>query len=174
MLAPVAFATPQITWTNTGGDNIASNPANWSGNILPQSGDIAIFDGTSTDNCTWNYIATLDSLSINSNYSGTLTIDAALSTTGNVDILGGNIIINNGTLIIGATGPSDLTATPISSIWIDLSWTDNSDNETGFKIERKIGAGSSYSQIAVVGADITSYSDTGLTPETTYYYKVRA
>jgi len=69
--------------------------------------------------------------------------------------------------------PSDLTATPISSSQINLNWQDNSDNETGFKIERKTGSGS-YSQIATVGAGVTSHSDISLTASTTYYYRVRA
>jgi len=69
--------------------------------------------------------------------------------------------------------PSDLIATPISSSQINLTWQDNSGDETGFKIERKTGTGS-YSQIATVGANVTSYSNTGLTASTTYYYRVRA
>jgi predicted phage tail protein len=69
--------------------------------------------------------------------------------------------------------PSDLIATPISSSQINLSWQDNSDDETGFKIERKTGSGS-YAQIATAGAGVTSYSDSGLSTSTTYYYRVRA
>jgi len=69
--------------------------------------------------------------------------------------------------------PSDLIATPISSSRIDLTWQDNSNDETGFKIERRTVSGS-YSQIATVGAGVTSYSNTGLSASTTYYYRVRA
>ncbi|HAV43141.1 TPA: hypothetical protein DCX15_03905, partial [bacterium] len=70
--------------------------------------------------------------------------------------------------------PSNLTATTISSSQIDLSWQDNSDNEQGFKIERKTGAGGTYTQITTVRANVTNYSDTGLAEATTYYYRVRA
>ncbi|MFQ5454664.1 MAG: fibronectin type III domain-containing protein [Nitrospirota bacterium] len=69
--------------------------------------------------------------------------------------------------------PTGLNAVASSSYQIDLSWTDNSNNETGFKIERKVGTGGTYSLLTTVGTDITSYSDTGLTPETTYYYRIR-
>jgi hypothetical protein len=69
--------------------------------------------------------------------------------------------------------PSNLTANAITSSRIDLTWQDNSDDETGFKIERKTGSGS-YSQIATVGAGVTSYSSTSLSAGTTYYYRVRA
>ena len=46
-------------------------------------------------------------------------------------------------------------------------------NETGFKIERKTGAGGTYSQIATVRPVVT-YNDTGLATNTTYFYRVRA
>jgi hypothetical protein len=64
-------------------------------------------------------------------------------------------------------------ATWASSTAINLTWTDQSNNETGFKIERKTGAGS-FTQIAIVGANITTYADSGLTANTNYSYQVRA
>ena len=75
--------------------------------------------------------------------------------------------------------PSDLSAEAIASYWIDLSWNDNSNNESGFKIERKMDSTASFSQsdwrqIAVVGKDITAYSDDSLPTGTTYYYRARA
>jgi hypothetical protein len=71
------------------------------------------------------------------------------------------------------SAPSNLTATAISSSQINLSWTDNSGNETGFKIERATSA-SDVVEIAAVGTNVTSYSDTGLNRGTKYYYQVRA
>jgi hypothetical protein len=42
-------------------------------------------------------------------------------------------------------------------------------------VERsKNGKGNSFSQLATVGANVTTYSDTGLNRATTYYYRVRA
>jgi C1A family cysteine protease len=71
--------------------------------------------------------------------------------------------------------PNNLTATAVSSSQINLSWTDNSDNETGFAIERCQGTGcTNFGQIATVGANITTYSNSNLTGNTTYTYKVRA
>ncbi len=70
--------------------------------------------------------------------------------------------------------PTNLDATSVSLTQIDLSWTDNSNNEDGFKIERKIDVGGTYSLITSVGADMTSYSDTGLTTGANYYYRVSA
>ena len=77
-------------------------------------------------------------------------------------------------LVAPPAAPSELEATTASSIKIDLSWTDNSSDETEFKIERKTGSGGTYAQIGTVSAGITSYSSTGLTASTTYYYRVRA
>ncbi|HYV28707.1 MAG TPA: fibronectin type III domain-containing protein, partial [Candidatus Eisenbacteria bacterium] len=68
---------------------------------------------------------------------------------------------------------SALTATAISSSQINLAWTDNANNETGFKIERSTN-NVNFTQIATVSANVTTYSNTGLSPLTTYYYRVRA
>jgi Fibronectin type III domain len=71
--------------------------------------------------------------------------------------------------------PSSLTATAVSSSQINLAWADNSDNEAGFKIERCTGAGcTDFTQIATVGANITIYSDKGLSASATYNYRVSA
>jgi len=70
--------------------------------------------------------------------------------------------------------PSNLTANAVASTKINLTWTDNAGNETGFKIERKTGAVGTFAQIATTGANVTSYNNTGLTANTTYYYRVRA
>lgn len=70
------------------------------------------------------------------------------------------------------TGPSNLAATAISSSQINLSWQDNSNNETGFKINRKNGINGTYST-ATVGANVTTYSDS-VSPGSTYYYAVYA
>jgi hypothetical protein len=70
--------------------------------------------------------------------------------------------------------PGGLTATALSPSGIDLSWTDYADNETGFVIERSARNNDNYSQIATVGANVTSFSDTGLKKNTIYFYRVLA
>jgi parallel beta-helix repeat protein/predicted outer membrane repeat protein len=69
--------------------------------------------------------------------------------------------------------PSNLTALALSQTQIRLNWTDNSNNETGFKIERFTGA-QPFVEIATVGANVTTYTNSGLTANTTYTYRVRA
>ena len=81
---------------------------------------------------------------------------------------------NDTTFADPSVAPSGLSATAVSNSQIDLSWTDNSTGEDGFKIERSTGAAGPYSQIATVPQDITSYSNLGLSDSTTYYYRVRA
>jgi len=68
--------------------------------------------------------------------------------------------------------PSNLAATAVSTSQINLTWTQNSSDETGFKIERATSSGGTYAQIATVGANVTSYVNTGLSGSTTYYYRV--
>jgi len=75
--------------------------------------------------------------------------------------------------------PSKLSATTLSQNNIALVWQDNADNEIGFKIERKTGTTGTFVQIATIGATAGSgsgvyYEDSGLTPGTSYCYKVRA
>jgi|GEM_PF-792890 len=69
--------------------------------------------------------------------------------------------------------PTNLFASANSVSGINLTWTDTSDNEDGFKLERK-GLGGTYTEIKTLAASITSYSDTGLNANTTYYYRIRA
>ena len=85
---------------------------------------------------------------------------------------------NTGTATTGNTSslpavPSTLTASAVSTAQINLNWTDNANNETGFKIEFSTN-GSSYTEIATLSANATSYSSTGLSSSTMYYYKVSA
>ncbi|MEO1254834.1 MAG: fibronectin type III domain-containing protein [Bacteroidota bacterium] len=71
--------------------------------------------------------------------------------------------------------PTSLSATPSASDEIILSWSDNSDNETGFRIERAIkGDKIIFQDIAEVAANNTSFQDDGLTPGAIYFYRVRA
>ncbi|CAG0942222.1 endoglucanase [Candidatus Brocadiaceae bacterium] len=73
----------------------------------------------------------------------------------------------------GPAAPGNLSATVISSTSVELSWTDNADNEDGFKIERSTN-GVNFSQIATTNANTPSYTDSDCAAGTTYYYRVRA
>src|SRR5262249_6768402 len=68
--------------------------------------------------------------------------------------------------------PTNLSASAASSSAINLSWSDSSADEDGFKVERLVGG--TWTQVAVVGANVTSWQDTGLAAGTSYSYRVRA
>lgn len=77
--------------------------------------------------------------------------------------------------------PSGLSAIAFTADWINMTWTDNSNNEDGFKVERCPGTASfcdanpsRYAQIAQTGPNIDYYGDTGLPAGTTFSYRVRA
>ena len=72
--------------------------------------------------------------------------------------------------------PSGLTITSVTAESVNLAWTDNATNETGFRIERSRD-GSSFSAIATVAANVTTFSDGdshGLWAPGTYYFRVLA
>lgn len=69
--------------------------------------------------------------------------------------------------------PGNLAAATISSAAIDLTWDDNSTDEDGFDIERSLD-GTNFNFLTSVGPDNTAYTDNGLNPSTTYWYRVLA
>ena len=69
-------------------------------------------------------------------------------------------------------GSLDVKAQNSSSILV--TWSDNSSNEDGFTIQRSTSSGSGFSNAATLGAGEVLYTDTGLTPSTQYYYRMRA
>jgi hypothetical protein len=69
--------------------------------------------------------------------------------------------------------PSNLTAAAVSDSQINLTWTDNSNNESGFTIQRSTDS-VSWTPLATTAANATSYSDVGLNDGTYYYYRVAA
>jgi hypothetical protein len=70
--------------------------------------------------------------------------------------------------------PSGLVAVAGSATQVTLTWKDNSTNESGFYVERSSNNGNSWTQIARVGASVTSYNDTSVSARKTYWYRVRA
>ena len=62
----------------------------------------------------------------------------------------------------------------ITAAQLTLSWSDNSNNEDGFRIERRTGTTGTYAEIAALGVNAASYTDVNLANGTTYCYRVRA
>jgi hypothetical protein len=70
--------------------------------------------------------------------------------------------------------PSLLQTTSVSASSIALSWQDNADNEEGFHLERAEDEDFTAATVIDIEADETGYTDTGLSAETTYYYRISA
>ena len=70
--------------------------------------------------------------------------------------------------------PTDLTATAVDQQTIDLTWTDNANIETGYVVLRSTAIDGEYSVVASLGANATSYHDTGLASGQEYWYLVAA
>lgn len=76
-------------------------------------------------------------------------------------------------MTIPPAAPSDLNVSSVSSTSLKLAWSDNSVREDGYKIERSTD-NKTWSQIATVGVNVSTYTNTGLTSGKKYYYRVRA
>lgn len=82
-------------------------------------------------------------------------------------------VANATTQQVAPNAPSSLTATGASTSQIDLKWVDNANNETGYQVERSPN-GTTFTKIADLAANVTTYQNTGLTAATEYFYRVRA
>lgn len=107
-----------------------------------------------------------------------LTCNSSISSFG-VDmnnelyVVGYNGIIYRFTPTAAIVAPSNLRYTYNSPTSITLNWNDNSNNEAGFNIERKLGAGN-FSLIDSVGENVTTYTDNSISDSGLYYYRVYA
>lgn len=71
--------------------------------------------------------------------------------------------------------PSGLSASSSSTSQIDLTWTDNASDETGFQIERSLDGSTNWKVVKTINTpDVQAWSDTGLAVGTSYYYRVSA
>ncbi len=68
--------------------------------------------------------------------------------------------------------PTALSVVATCGPEILLNWTDNANNESGFRIERSTGG--AFAQIAAIAADLVSFTDTSVAASTEYLYRVRA
>jgi len=85
MLLLILAAQPahaaSITWDGGGADNNWSTAQNWSGDTLPGTADLAIFDGTSTTNATIDAAVDVGGIQIASGYTGTITQATGITLT---------------------------------------------------------------------------------------------
>jgi hypothetical protein len=156
-----ATVTPVNGYTGTVTFSVSGLPAGAGATFTPPS---VTTSGSSTMNVTTSASTPTGTYSLV--ISGT---DGTLTRTANV------------TLIVTAppppapNAPSNLRVTSVANRRISLAWDDNSTNETGFKLERCTGATcTNFAQITQTGANVTTFTNTGLARRTTYRYRVRA
>jgi len=66
-----------------------------------------------------------------------------------------------------------LVASQVTTTTLTLSWTDNANNETGYRVERRL-AGGTFAPVVTLAANATIFADTALAAGTAYEYRVFA
>ena len=167
------------------------------GTMLNSTGAaVGKFQGVLDEVRVWNYGRTFSEIQTSANLQLTTTQSGLLGRWGLNDMVGTNVNASAGTsvngTIIGAgsswvtpggsfnlvftpNSPTSLTATTSSSTEIQLNWTDNATNETGFEIHRSTtGIAGTYTLLTTVAANTITFADASLTANTEYCYQVRA
>ena len=143
----------------------------------------------STDNTTWSQMVTVVATSDTGTYqsfalpagvAGRVFVRATDTNSQNTDASADTLVVEDMYFRAGAAAtpaapaaPGGLTAAAVSSSQINLAWSDNSENEDGFRVERSTD-GQNFGVVATVGAGVTTYADTGLAASTAYVYRVLA
>lgn len=143
-------------------------PGTIDGDTFSWSGSYPSGEGTTTIRSM-----TLTVASNGNAFSGSATwswSDGTTSCTGTSQSINATRVPGTGPL---PSAPTALSGTPQSPSSIALVWNDNASNETGYKVERRTGS-ASFAQVALVGANTTTFTDTGLNALTAYEYRVRA
>ena len=150
---------------------------NWQDNATTETG-FKVY--RSTDNITFSKIATLDA-----NVTAFINTGRSAATTYYYKVMAFNGSANtaysntaSATTFAEATvkpaAPSGLAAVALSSTQIKLTWTDNANNETGFRVYRSLD-GVTFGEIVKLNlVNVTTFTDTALTSNTAYYYRVRS
>ena len=133
------------------GSGMAVNSANSGYSVGLQSGVATNFASVTTLTSTASYAAANDT------QSDAITAGTAYLFTPNVP-----------------TAPTGLNFTAVGSGAMTLNWTDNSSNEVGFVIYRSTDGGTTFTFAGQTAANAVSFIATGLTPSTTYFWKVQA
>jgi hypothetical protein len=179
--------------TNPGSYNVVGtiNDPNYTGSatgtlsITPAGATVTLSNLTATYNGSPHPVTattTPAGLPVSLTYSGNPTAPSAVGTYNVVGTINNPDYVGSatGTLTINAAAPptpkapSQLVVVPTSASEVNLSWQDNSAIETGYNVLRSTTPSGAFTQVGSVVANVTTYHDSGLTPEATYYYQVVA
>ena len=123
-------------------------------------------------------LAASSTYSIRLVYYNNLDGSVSYSPSITVTTLAGNNTLGPPATPAAPTGPGQLICNALYSengkTSVRLSWVDNSNNETGFYIERSIDNGNTFSPLATVPADTQSFSDNNIPAESSLTYKIAA
>jgi hypothetical protein len=198
MMRPVSVALPPVkpdglaAATNPGLNNVTVS-LSWNDNSIAETAYVV---QRSTDGTTWTDLGAIPSPLDQANTTGPLTFDdptaqfntayqyriVAQNTVGygaefpamTVQSMTAPLVVNTPAQPVPAD-PTNLVASATGPNQVNLSWTDNAINETGFAIERCAGAGcTNFAPLIILGADATAYADITVAPNTTYSYQVFA
>jgi hypothetical protein len=129
----------------------------------------------STDNATWSEITTVGA-NVTSYTDDGLAVTTLYYYRIRAYNAGGNSAYTSSgsaTTTSKPAIPTNLAATVASTTKVNLTWTDNSNNETGFRVQRSTN-NSTWTTVTTTSPNATSYQVTGLTTNTLYYFRIRA
>lgn len=135
-------------------------------NVVAQIGR---FEGTTSVSLVIKstQVADAGAYRLQATYDGLVDASAAVTLT-----ISGGTTPTPGT---APAAPSNLVATPYSASQINLTWNDNANNETGFKLQRRLASGTTWTDLSPVGQNVQASANTsGLSAGTSYVYRVRA
>ena len=158
-VSPQAPLSVTLTWLDnstieTGFTIQRSTSANFTGatTFTAAANAITFTDNSAVVNNTYYYRVRATTGAVNSGWSNTATVQTR-----------------------PPTAPSGLSATAITRTTLTLNWTDNSNNEGGFTIQRATNPTFNNGlQTFTAGANVTTFNDSGLIRNTRYYYRVNA
>ncbi|GIV54890.1 MAG: hypothetical protein KatS3mg039_1408 [Candidatus Kapaibacterium sp.] len=109
-------------------------------------------------------------LSVNSSYNA---VSSTTETTSITTIPPTNTVLTFTPPQVTLDAPTNLTFTNVLPGQMTLNWQDNTSNEIGYLIQRSTD-GTNYTNVVLTSPNATSYTATGLTPSTTYYWRIYA
>jgi hypothetical protein len=155
---PLSGSTVSLAWTDTSSneESFVVERKTGAGPFLaiatPSTNDLAAYTDASLDErTTYTYrVKAQNSAFGDSGYSNESTATTLLAT------------------------PANATAVAASSTLVNVSWTDMSALETGYRVERKVGTGGAFIVMATLPANTGGYTDNSVSAGTFFSYRIQA